>query len=90
MRMKTILPLIAFASLAFGPPSSKATGAKPGKLALIVAVGKYPTTSGWEELSSQNDVRILKDAMLKQGFTEGEIAILQDENATHQGILDAI
>ncbi len=89
MRMKTIL-LLALASLAFGSPSAKSAGAKPSKMALIVAVGKYPAASGWEELSSQNDVRILKDALLKQGFVGADIAVLQDEQATRQGILDAI
>jgi len=64
--------------------------AKPGKLALIIAVGRYPAASGWERLSSQNDIRILKNALLKQGFAEGDIAVVQDEAATRQGILEAI
>ncbi len=71
--------------LAFGTPP-----VSPSKLALIVAVGKYPAASGWEELSSQNDIRILKNSLLKQGFAEGDIAVLQDEQATRQGIFEAI
>ncbi|MCC6724945.1 MAG: caspase family protein [Saprospiraceae bacterium] len=64
--------------------------ARSSKLALIVAVGKYPAGSGWQQLSSQNDIRILKDALLTQGFAEDNIAIVSDGQATRSGILDAI
>jgi metacaspase-1 len=93
MLRKTII-LFVFAVVAIGAaaasPPFKPFGTKPGKLALIVAIGKYPMDSGWSQLSSHNDVRILRDALLKQGFAEGDIAIVQDEAATRQGILSAI
>ena len=60
------------------------------KVALIVAVGSYPTDSGWDSLSSANDVIILKHALIKQGFEEKNIAVIQDKDATRQGILNAI
>lgn len=81
--------LILSISISMGVAFASAL-AKPGKLALIVAVGRYPAASGWEQLSSQNDIRILKNALLKQGFVEGDIAVVKDEAATRQGILDAI
>ena len=63
---------------------------KPAPKALIIAIGDYPAASGWEALSAGNDVRILKEALLRQGFAEADIVVLQDEQATRLGILDAI
>ena len=60
------------------------------KVALIVAVGNYPSGSGWETLSSSNDVPVLKNALIKQGFEEKNIAVVQDAQATRLGILKAI
>lgn len=85
-----LLVSAAMDSLASEPPSPTHNAAKPEKLALIVAVGNYPTTSGWEQLSSHNDVRILRDALLKQGFAEGNITVVSDEEATRQCILAAV
>lgn len=93
MLRKTIIPFLIpliGVGLAFTSPTDAYFPSKPSKLALIVAVGNYPAASGWQALSSKNDIRILKDALLKQGFAEGDIAIVQDEAATQQGILTAI
>ena len=60
------------------------------KLALIVAIGQYENNSGWSSISSQNDVPIMKAALIKQGFAEKDIMVLSDAAATKQGILDAI
>ena len=38
------------------------------KRALIVAIGKYPTQSGWASISSDNDVSLIKSSLQKQGF----------------------
>ncbi|MBK8562630.1 MAG: caspase family protein [Saprospiraceae bacterium] len=85
-----ILIVTAVSALAFVPIPTEGNPTKPGKFALIVAVGKYPASSGWEQLSSENDVRILRDAFLKQGFNEDHIAVITDRQATRQGILKAI
>ncbi len=68
----------------------QATAADPPKSALLVAVGNYPPESGWKKISSLNDVVLLRKALTKQGFAEGEIHVLADEAATKQGIIDAI
>jgi len=62
----------------------------PQKIALIVAVGNYPANSGWQSLSSNQDADLVKNALLTQGFMEGNIFIIRDKQATKQGILNAI
>ena len=66
MRSKILLTIfIAF--------SLKVAAQEPNKIALIVAISKYPASSGWGELSSQNDVKLIKEALLHQGFKEQNI-----------------
>jgi hypothetical protein len=60
------------------------------KRALIIAVGDYPANSGWGTISSVNDVPLIKNSLLMNGFLDEDIVILMDENATKQGILDAL
>ncbi len=59
------------------------------KYALIVAIGKYPTQSGWATISSDNDVPIIKSALLKQGFLQQNIATITNEQATKAGITNS-
>lgn len=63
---------------------------EPNKVALIVAISKYPSTSGWGELSSSNDVKLIKDALFRQGFKEQNITVISDRQATSSGISNAI
>jgi len=60
------------------------------KRALIVAVGNYPQTSGWEAISSLNDIDPVKNALMKQGFAENNILIIRDAQATAAGIRKAM
>ena len=60
------------------------------KHALIVAIGKYPEESNFKQISSGNDVPLIKNALLKQDFKESDINILKDEQATKAGIVKAI
>lgn len=57
------------------------------KSALIIAIGDYPEESGWSDISSDQDVPLIKTALEKQGFTIKNI--LQDEQATKEGIINA-
>jgi cephalosporin hydroxylase len=66
--------------------SSSATE-KPVKHALIIAVGNYPKNTGWNPISSTNDVAIIKDALLTQGFEDRNIKVIVDAAATKQGIV---
>jgi hypothetical protein len=61
--------------------------AQPGKRALIVAVGEYAPSSGWEPISSENDVPLIRAALESHGF--GSIATLTGPVATREGILEA-
>jgi len=81
--MKKYLILIAaFFSLNFVNAQSK--------IALIVAIGQYENNSGWGNISSQNDVPLIKNALIKQGFAEKDILVLSDAQANKEGILNAI
>ncbi|NUM31518.1 MAG: caspase family protein [Bacteroidetes bacterium] len=60
------------------------------KVALIVAIGNYEPSTGWSSISSQNDVPLIKAALIKQGFAEKDILVIRDAQATKEGILKAI
>ncbi|CAM1366966.1 putative Peptidase C14 [Tenacibaculum sediminilitoris] len=59
------------------------------KHALIIAVGDYPTYSGYQKLHSENDAILLKKTLLTIGFKESNITVLLNENADKTGILKA-
>lgn len=63
---------------------------KAEKHALIIAIGDYPSKTGWKSISSVNDVPLIKGTLLNQGFTESNISILLNEKATKKGIVDAL
>jgi metacaspase-1 len=67
------------------------TGARPQpaghKLALIVAIGDYPDSSGYTALNSANDVPLLRGSLIAQGFDSANIRVVQDSAATRDGIL---
>ena len=81
--MKTTLFFIV--SLFF---MSKLTASE--KHLLVIAVGKYPSHTGWATISSANDVPLIKNALLNQGFAENNITTLIDAQATKKGILTAL
>lgn len=54
--------------------------------ALLVGIGTYPNGSGWQKISSVNDVVLLKDVMPKDYI----VTTLVDDAATHKGIIQAI
>jgi metacaspase-1 len=60
------------------------------KKALLVAVGAYPTTSGWQSLHAENDVLLLSKTLLAKGFSSENISILQNEKATKSQIINAL
>ncbi|MTE28252.1 caspase family protein [Winogradskyella ouciana] len=60
------------------------------KYGLIIAVGDYPAKTGWSSISSVNDVQLIKNTLLDQNFTESNILVLKNEQATRTGILKAI
>ncbi len=65
--------------------------ADENKHALIIAIGDYDRSeTGWGPISSENDIPLIKSALIGQGFEEKNIAILQDENADKAGIIEAL
>ncbi len=82
-----VLPLW-FASSSF-LISTPFVPAEPNKLALIIAIGAYNTMeTGWAQISSQNDVDIIKGSLEKVGFKD--ITVLSDADADKKGILAAM
>lgn len=57
------------------------------KHALIVAIGDYPEETNWKDISSVNDIALIKGALSKQGFDH--FIILKNEEADKKGILQA-
>src|SRR3712207_4242514 len=60
------------------------------KIALIVAVGEYPSNSRWKNLSSQNDVKYIRAALQKNRYDDKDIETLINSNATKKNILNAL
>lgn len=63
------------------------------KRGLIIAIGDYPETGqtpDWRDISSVNDIPLIRSAMQKQGFQSDQIAVLKNEEATKDGIVKAI
>lgn len=77
------LLFIAFLSLSFSVSFSQT------KRALIIAIGNYPSNSGWDFINSANDVPMIQSALLKQNFLPENITILKDAQATKKGIENA-
>lgn len=63
---------------------------KAEKHALIIAIGDYPSKTGWSSISSVNDVPLIKQSLLANGFLETNIKTLTNAEATKEGIIKAI
>lgn len=72
------------------PPLAAPQADTGRKLALIIAIGKYPRASGYQKLSSANDVPLIRAALERQGFDSTGIRTLVDSQATRAGILQAL
>jgi len=60
------------------------------KMALLVAVGQYPAASRIRPIASLTDLKYLKAALNKHGFTDKNIQTLINAKATRQGILASL
>ena len=62
------------------------------KRALIIAIGDYPDPdeNGWRAINAINDVPLVKNALIKQQFLEGNITVITDSMATKKGIENAL
>ena len=70
------------------------------KIALIIAIGNYasegdlsyitPATRGWMKINSNNDIPLITAALKAQGFCDDNIKVIEDQEATKEGIKTAI
>lgn len=61
--------------------------AQQTKHGLIIAIGEYPKETDWKPISSVNDIPLIKNALVKQGFND--IDSIKNEQATKAGIIKA-
>lgn len=59
------------------------------KRALLIGIGDYPVEYGWNKIHGQNDVSIIRETLIKQGFSSDNIAELVDADATFDNIMSA-
>jgi hypothetical protein len=63
------------------------------KYALLIGVGNYPERSiggNWSDLSSKNDIDLVKDMLLTQKFDKKNIEELLDEKATVSNVMKSL
>ncbi|MDR0864257.1 MAG: caspase family protein [Candidatus Symbiothrix sp.] len=82
--MKTIFSII-ICCLAF-----QLSGFARTNRALVVAISNYPDHSSWNTIHADNDRKILLPVLRKQGFSEKNISVLKDEQATKKQIVTAL
>ncbi len=73
--------------LAFALSLSALLCAGQSRLALLIGIGDYPAESGWNRIHGDNDIPIIKEMLLRQGFGEGDISVLLNSSATKANIL---
>ncbi|MCX7743982.1 MAG: caspase family protein [Flavobacteriales bacterium] len=83
MKFQHIIPVILFAT-------STLVVKAQNKHALIIAIGDYDSSQGWNDISSANDIPLIRQTLLDQGFKNENIALLQDNYATSKGIDEAL
>lgn len=60
------------------------------KRALLIGIGNYPIENGWNQIHGSNDVDLIRETLVSQGFLNQNIKQLLDENATYDNILSAL
>jgi hypothetical protein len=57
------------------------------RYAVLVGIGRYPSESGWSDISGDTDVANMATALEKKGFLPGNITRIVNEEATVEQIL---
>ncbi|MCX6319223.1 MAG: caspase family protein [Bacteroidetes bacterium] len=60
------------------------------KYALLVAIGQYPQGAGLPPIAAVNDIRYIKAALYRHGFTEKNMTTLVNAKATKDAIIKAL
>ncbi len=58
--------------------------------AIVVGIGNYPQSSGWRPINGDKDLDLVVPMLKKNGFPDGHITILANEQATKENIKKAI
>lgn len=58
--------------------------------ALIVTIGNYPPTSGWESIHADNDQKYTLDLLTSKGYSPHDITLLTDSLATKASVTEAL
>lgn len=58
--------------------------------ALLVAIDKYSSESGWNEIHATNDIYLLKPLLIKRNFAPAHVTVLLNEQATKDAIVKAL
>jgi metacaspase-1 len=82
MKPRQLLWMMALTLMAI--PFVSLAGKDPVKHALIIAVGDYPAEGRWPDISSGNDVALIRGALLQQGFSNENIRVVMDNQASKQ------
>ena len=56
------------------------------KIALIIGIGQYDTQAGWDVINGDNDIPLIKDVLVTNGFNKTKIKVLCNEEATCKNI----
>lgn len=59
------------------------------RFALLVGIGNYSSESGWPVIHGNNDISLIRQALIRQGFSDESIILLCDSVATKENILSA-
>ena len=57
--------------------------------ALVIGIGDYPEASGWAKINGDKDIPLVKQMLHTNGFSDGNIAVLKNEQATYKAICNA-
>ena len=60
------------------------------RYALLIGIGQYPEESGWSVIHGDNDVVIIKQLLIEQGFKNERISVITNSAATKSSIFAAL
>lgn len=90
MNYSSLKAAIAISMTLFFLPAIPGTIVKGKKIALIIGIGKYKPGNHWPTIHGDNDIDVIKHALVNTGFSENNIQTLKNENATKAGIVSAL
>lgn len=65
-------------------------GQSPRKVALLIGISQYAPSSTWKKIHADNDLKIIREALLSQGFLPKDIQTLENQAATKDAIKSII